>query len=381
MTNREQFFDLLGNRGVKRLPFFPDVSDWYKARRLPPDERNFYPTGGLISDSDGINTRQHDMPSEWASWTYLDFYRNYDWGLPVHIYDWCDFEPDGHDVVVTNEPDRTITEWKTPIGELRKVQRMAADGSMAITAHPVKTLEDLTILEYVVLHTKQQANPKLVRGVLDEIGDLGVADIVVGRSPFGKVVQEYLGLETTAFLYAEEPKRIHEFLELQERVDMEIIEFAAESDARVVIISDHADEHLINPRWFRELCIPFYRKACDIFHDAGKIVSTHLDGNIKGLLPLLPDTGFDLLDGCTPSPMNNYTPGQLGAALGPGQYAYCGVPSTFFAQELPDEAILESARDIHAGVGDRLIMNVGDVLPPNGSIEQVILLGQWCAGL
>ncbi len=248
--------------------------------------------------------------------------------------------PEEYDIVVTNEPGQRITEWKTTMGNMRRVERMAADGSMAPTEYPVKTFEDLSILSYVVLHTKARANSILIRKVLDEIGEMGMADIVVPRSPFGKVIQQYLGIETTSYLYADDPKRINEFLDMQKRIDMELIQLAAASDARIVMISDHADEHLINPRWFRDLCIPFYREACAILHDAGKIVSTHLDGNIKRLMPLLPDTDFDLLDGCTPSPMNNYEPAELGAALGAGQYAYCGVPSTFLAQEMPDSVIL-----------------------------------------
>ncbi len=380
MTNRNLFFDLIECRQAERLPFFPDISDWYKARRLPPDERDRYPTGGLIPDDDPINAGRYDMPNEWESWTYLDFYRNFDWGLPVHIYDWCALVPDGYDLVTNHEPGRKITEWRTPVGILRKVERMAADGSMATVEYPAKTLDDLPILEHVVSHTRPEVDPGRVRSVLDQIAGMGVADLAIWRSPFGKVVQEYLGLETTAYLLHDDPKRLLDFAAFQQQFDIELIRLAAESEARIVIISDHPDEHLINPRWFRDLCIPFYRKACAILHDAGKIVSTHLDGNLKALLPLLRETGFDLLDGCTPFPMNNYTPAELGSALGPGQFAYCGVPSTFFTQGLSDSVILDSAQEIRAGIGDKLILNVGDVLPPNGDIRQVVALGEWARG-
>jgi hypothetical protein len=92
---------------------------------------------------------------------------------------------------------------------------------------------------------------------------------------------------------------------------------------------------------------------------------------------LLKETGFDLLDGCTPAPMTNYRPAQLAAALGEGQYAYCGVPSVLFTQGVGDEVILESAREIYGALQGRLVLNVGDVLPPNGDMRQVIRLGEW----
>jgi len=33
MTHRERFFAVLEGRPVDRVPFFPDITDWYKAQR------------------------------------------------------------------------------------------------------------------------------------------------------------------------------------------------------------------------------------------------------------------------------------------------------------------------------------------------------------
>lgn len=412
MTHRERFFALLEGRLVDRLPFFPDISDWYKARRTPPGEPQRYMTGALIPDGIDFHKVQHDMPPEWASWSYLDFYRNYDWSLPVHIYDWYRTRGHGYSVELSETKDsriegwnsrhgfmtylgvssldagksfvttrRIFTEtWKTPLGKLTDIKEMAADGSLARTKYMVETLEDLRILEYIVTHTEVKADHARISSVLSQIGELGVADLVIFRSPFGKIVQEYLGIERTAYWMYDHRQRVLDFLGLLEEEDLKVIELAARSEARIVIISDHADEALLNPRWYEEFCIPFYQKACKILHQHGKIISTHLDGNILRLLPLLKDTGFDLMDGCTPAPMSNYRPGDLGRALGGGQYAYCGVPSTLFTQGLEDRVIIESAEEIYGALEGKLILNVGDVLPPNGDLQQVIELGEWSKG-
>lgn len=87
MTHRERFLALLEGSSLDRLPFFLDISDWYKARRTPPGEPQRFLTGALISDGIDFHKTQYDMPPQWALWSYLDFYRNYDWSLPVHIYD------------------------------------------------------------------------------------------------------------------------------------------------------------------------------------------------------------------------------------------------------------------------------------------------------
>ena len=409
MTHRERFFALLEGRPVDQLPFFPDISDWYKARRTPKGEPQRFLTGSLIPDGIDFHKTHTDMPPEWASWSYLDFYRNYDWGLPVHIYDWYKVHGSGYTLELTEtkgsraedwhsihgflthldvgyaDVDRhlvttskTVTQtWRTPLGTLTSVKEMAADGSFASTKYVVETLEDLDILEYIVTHTEIRADYAHINSVLSQIGDMGVADLAVWRSPFGRIVQDYVGLENTAYWMYDNRERILDLVAILEERDLKVIEAAAQSDARIVIISDHADDALLSPRWYKELCMPFYRKACAILHKYGKIVSTHLDGNILRLLPLLKDTGFDLLDGCTPAPMTNYRPHELAAALGEEQCVYCGVPSTLFTQKMADSVIIQSASEIAEALTGKLILNVGDVLPPNGDMRQVVELGEW----
>ena len=125
MTHRERFFALLEGRPVDRLPFFPDISDWYKARRTPAGEPQVYQSGALIPDGADINnpidfhhapSAGRDMPSEWASWSYLDFYRNYDWGLPVHIYDWLQVSSTGYTIEVEESDTSCLEGWHPVYG-------------------------------------------------------------------------------------------------------------------------------------------------------------------------------------------------------------------------------------------------------------------------
>lgn len=378
-THRQRWFALVEGRQPDRLPFFPDISDWYKARRQLPNEPQAYFTGALIPDNSELHRRQVDMPSEWANWTYLDFYRNYDWGLPVHIYptDWLKEHHDGYTYSKESDPDGSIQTWITPHGTLKRVERMASYGSSVITHHMLQSLDDFKALEYIINHTYYEPDYDLIDWNLQTIGELGVADVGIWRSPFGKMLQEYAGLTHLAYWLADDAQRVLNLVALQSECDMSVIEMAGRSKARVIIISDHADEALLNPRWYQRYCIPFYRQATDLLHQHGKLVSTHLDGNIKRLMPLLKDTGFDLLDGTTPAPMTNWTPAELALHLGERMYAYCGVPSTLFVQNLPDEQILASAEEIVSALRGRLILNVGDVLPGNGSLRQVIGLSEW----
>jgi hypothetical protein len=197
-----------------------------------------------------------------------------------------------------------------------------------------------------------------------------------------------MGFEAVTYALHDHEAQVLEFLEFQERFDLAFVELACRSPGSIVIISDHADENLIAPPWYRRYCIPYYRKACEVIHRAGKYASTHLDGNFRGFLPFIGETGFDLLDGCTPAPMFNYEVEELAGALAAAQRpeppvggtrpmrCYCGVPASLFTTGVPTREIAGFGGRVVRAFDGRVIVNVGDILPPTGDIEAVVALGE-----
>ena len=74
--------------------------------------------------------------------------------------------------------------------------------------------------------------------------------------------------------------------------------------------------------------------------------------------------------------MFNYECEELAAALGEGMSCYCGVPATMFTTDLPPGQIAAFGERIAHAFDGRVIVNVGDILPPTGDIERVIALGE-----
>ena len=381
MTPREHFFSILEGRKPGATLFAPDITTWYATHRLPFGEPHPFSPGGFIPDDHPVHELPGTMPERFRNVTFLDFYREFGWGCPVHLYGWCDDEyVGGVEKVTTVEGNRRITRLVTPRGELTRVSLLAADGSWAPHEHFVKSLDDLDVMRLVVESTRFVPHYERIEATLAALGDQGWGDVVIMRSPFGKLVHEYMGFDQVVYALLDAPDTLLDFMALQEVKDLEYVELAAKAPARLVILSDHADENLISPPQYEQHCIPFYRKMNDILHRAGKLVSTHLDGNFKGFFPLLARTGFDLLDGCTPAPMFNYEVEELAAALPEGMYAYCGVPATLFCQGLPTEEILAFGKRIAQALRGRGILNIGDILPSPGDIEQVIALGDSVRG-
>ena len=385
MNQAERFFAVLRGETPDRPPFFPDISTWYQAARLGLGTEQPYWPGQYIPDGEPIHRKAGKLAGPFQKLSYVDFYKEHGWGLPAHMYDWYDESLEGgaEKKVETRGGERTVT-WKLPRGELRRNYKLDAEGTWSESGHMAPKLEDLDLVRSLVERTRRTSRGERVERFLRETEGFGVCDLVIFRSPFGKLVHEYMGFENVVYALHDDEGAVLDFMAFQEAYDLELIDMAASMPGPIVIISDHADENLISPPWYRKYCMPFYRKACDKLHASGKYVSTHLDGNFKGFLGFIRETGFDLLDGCTPAPMFNYEPEELAAALrgsaacGPGKKmsAYCGVPSGLFTFDYPRGKIADFGERIARAFDGRVIVNVGDILPPTGDIGAVIGLGK-----
>jgi len=362
----------------ERAPVFPDLTTWYQASRLGVGAEQPYFPGQFIPDSSPLHARPSLLEGPLARLTFSGFYREFGWGLPAHLYDWYE-EPftGGVEKIVATEGSRRTVTWRTPRGDLRRTYKLDAEGSWSEYGHMVRDLAQLDIVRTIMENTRVVPHFERVERFLREPEGFGVGDSVLARSPFGKLIHEYLGFEAVAYALHDHEPAVLDFLAFQEHHDLAFTELAASGPGSIVILSDHADENLISPPWYRRFCLPYYRKACALIRKAGKYASTHLDGNFRGFLPFIQETGFDLLDGCTPAPMFNYEVEELAAALeGSRMRCYCGVPAGLFTIGLPPAQIAAFGERIVHAFGGQVIVNVGDILPPTGDLQAVIALGE-----
>lgn len=380
MNNRERFFNLLENKDIDRTPFFPDISSWYEYSRKDSGEEETFGPGGYIPDGIDFHKQPSHLKGKLAKMTFLDFYRQYDWGLPVHIgeEDWFKIEYSGgiERTVIRNEYRKKIITYKTPRGTINRIYQLAGDGSWAPRSYFIKEFEDIDVIKYIFEHRKLIPQFEKVTQFHRETEGFGICDLVLWRSPFGKLIHEYMGFEKVIYALYDNEKVILDFLEFLEEYDLEVVKLAAQSPAKLIIISDHADETLISPAYYKKYCIPYYQKACAILHKNYKYVSTHLDGNFKSYFPFIKQTHFDLLDGCTPAPMFNYDVEELAEISDDELHCYCGVPATLLTQNIETVELVHFGLRIAKAFERRVLVNIGDILPSNGNIEQVIEIGK-----
>ena len=374
MTHRERFLNRINGKAVDKTPFFPDLTKWYEYMRYEKGERDrdFLP-GGIIWPDEPLHQKPGIMPERYRDMDFLGVHRAIDCGMPVHGYNI--FYNTRIDESVRFEKKQTAKELTTtittPVGELREVRTLNATFNWTTTEYMVKSHEDFKVIEYMTRHTEYTPDYEPVRKALDMVGDQGYINLIIPRSPMGKLIHNLAGVVTVTYALADAPAETESLLEVIREKDREMWAIAAKAPGKIAFMADNMDEFLISPVWYKDYFLPVYQEMNEVLHGGGKKVLTHMDGRLKNIFPMIPDSGFDVLDGCCPAPMCDYEPKELADALGEGQTAYCGVPSSFFIPGASHQKIVDFAKKILDEMGDKVILNVADVLPAEADIETV----------
>ena len=227
------------------------------------------------------------------------------------------------------------------------------------------------MLEYMIEDNVLEPRPEAVVKIGKEIGGQGIYTLVQRASPVRAFVTDWAGIETGFLMLHDRPSEVHRMLDVISAGEDEWTRITCETPGRIVILGDNVDRSLLPPPIFREYQIPYYRKRATQLKKAGKIVMLHMDGQLQGILPLMADSGLDVLDGLTPEPAGDFTPEEVREVLGDHLKCWCGVPASLFCDETPVAELRRMSRHIIDVLGGRLVLNVADQVPPNADIEKV----------
>jgi hypothetical protein len=213
MNNRERFFNLLQNKAIDQAAFFPDITTWYECTRKEMGAEEIFGPGVYIPDGIDFHQRASRLPGKMGKMTFLDFYREFDWGLPIHMYQW--FQESYDDTVeqtITRVGNARITTVTTPKGTVQSKSLLAADGSWAPKEFFIKELKDIEIVKYMYEHRILTPCFERIEKFLRETEGFGVCDLVLWRSPFGKLVHDLMGFESLVYSLYDQEKIIVDFL-------------------------------------------------------------------------------------------------------------------------------------------------------------------------
>ena len=94
----------------------------------------------------------------------------------------------------------------------------------------------------------------------------------------------YMGVQNTIYALYENPDIMRRYINTYNKGHLELVDLYCKSPAPHVIFTDNLSSDVQPPDIFREFSFNHYRAISEHLHEAGKTVSTHIDGMIDGII-------------------------------------------------------------------------------------------------
>jgi hypothetical protein len=277
----------------------------------------------------------------------------------------------------------TTTRWQTPVGEIRGQTRLLPEtASSAHVKWPVESPDDLRVLRYIADATRTTPNYERYELLERLSGDQGHPTVLPPRSPVSQMLAQWTGVVNLTYLLADARQEVELTLEALGRAADGAYEAICACDTPFVELGDNLTGEVVT-HWFERYQFDYYVQRVEQLHGVGKKMGTHLDGTVHGILPLLVRTGLDFVESITPEPVGDVAIEDVRDLAGPDIILFGGIPGAMFA---PPFAAADMRRQVertiecHWGTG-RFILGAADQVPPNGDMNLVRLVGEWCEEL
>jgi uroporphyrinogen decarboxylase-like protein len=372
---RQRALDVLRGKKPDRLPWFADLSWWVHAERLNGsiDLRYDSPEGEE-------EVKGNVNPSFDGAEGYLNLHRDLETGIylplvwPYRVEIDCRMEKE-------RDGDREIITYHTPRGPLTEIRHIMSDiSTWAYEKYMVASSADLPAFRYFIEAHQFTSTPKQANHLDDLYGSQGLPVVWVPRTPLSRFIVEMAGIESTVYALFEEADLMKEIFGIMEEKDDEPYKAAASTKCDLIMIADNLSSEIQSPGFFKEHALEYYRKRSSQLRERGKIVLAHIDGTLRGLLPILNGSGLNCAEGITPSPVGDIEANELRLVCGDNICLWGGIPGALFSDTHSDEdfeSYVKQYIEIAAKDGN-MILGIGDQAPPGCDLNRVKLVSRLC---
>lgn len=324
-----------------------------------------------------------DFPEKYIGDGRLDLYRELGCGAHEELYGpvasvrHSQVDTRVHEVREQDGSATTYTTFQTPIGSITKTDRSSVVSySKATLEYPVKTEEDLKVLRFIIRDQDIKPNSEAYANQtrLMKLWDgWGIVSSLPPRTPLLRLIVEWAGFMNVVRLHWRAREAFDETIELMYESDDPIYESICEAPARFVYFGENLSSDLISPNLFSLYLNPYYKKRSSQLHAKGKSIFLHIDGGMRGLLPLLSGAGIDCAQSLTPAPFGDLKIQDLRRAGGDDIVLWGGLAGVLFSKIYSPQLLRSAVQDVMDTYIDdrRFIIGVSDQVPPDGEIERV----------
>jgi len=396
MTHRQRILKVARGEMVDKIPWVPRIDLWHNANEL---------AGTLPEKYKGLTVEEIHRAEGWPLHKMIPEYLKPEkpedithraiglYRLKEFPYDFKFSSDVEIDVEYEEEGDEYMThvEYHTPLGMVSVRHGYTAEMKRSgasitwVKEHAIKSPKDYQVLAHLFGNLKLTPAYERFLRWKEYVGDDGIA---VGQglgiactSPIHFIQKTLIGATDFYLHYNDYQKEMRELAEALANAYDQLIGVLADSPADAILWSANVDDMITYPSLYEKEFLPWCRKAAKALHARGILLITHPDGENRGLMDLIAQSGMDIADAVTPYPMTK-------VPIDEYYDRWCrtdiltihgGIPEIFLLEESTTRDELKAYLDHLFKViapGKRFIASIGDTTPPNADFDRLAYIAE-----
>jgi hypothetical protein len=383
MTIRQRLLAVLQGRKPDRIPLISRVDFWYNGLKyqgkLPQEYQNL--SLAEVHKKTGFGQEE---------WFFPCALRLHGAELVIRhegqeIYHQTDPEvtnfPSLWGMIPSDRPGTSEIEITTPMGKLTFKEKLLVESLESgawrpmTVIHPIREEADYKTFEYLLEHSEFVPRYENFLKRDAEIGEGGFLVPMLNRTPFQILLLDGLGEMAMFYALQDTPIQVERLLNLLGEVNCSILKSLANFNVPYIEFCENIDVSMANPGLFKKYILPAYQSYADILHSQDKKLGAHTDGNLKGLVPLLAESGLDVCESFTPAPLTTCTFEEAWQGWSSGPLLWGGIPSCYLEARYSEEEFHERVNEILALVGSKpVVLGIADAVMPDNMIGRLTWL-------
>jgi hypothetical protein len=385
MTERERITSVLKRQTPDRIPWATRLDIWFGSHTrmgdLPPE----------YQDAD-IMAIHHDLGVGRQSYVRLytvklpqvemivefNGQKTYHETSPLLKF------PHAADFVSRQEIGETVITFKTPVGNTYvqyTTNEEILNGALQpfLTRRILSEDSDYAVVHWILDHSEIVPDYESFLSREAEIGEMGMTIGTLDRVPFQRILLDYLGEERCFYEMFDHPDNFTKLSDQLSEIHQEFIRIAVESPALMVEHTDNFDGQMTNPRLFKHYCLPHLQATSEKVHAAGKVLGSHMDGDMRSLAKLVPDTGVDIVESFSPAPLTSFSFREAWDIWNKNVLIWGAIPSIIFEDEIPQNDFEHHILDTLATImpDGLIILGIGDQAVKRTRVDRMKQVGMF----
>jgi uroporphyrinogen-III decarboxylase len=384
MTPKERMLRAARGEWPDHLPWVPRIDLWHNSNSQRGTLPGRFPRNATLDEvADFIGGGYHKVVPEFLQVRAPE--DNVDRGIGIYRLWGMAYRPElaGVDREVKREGDTSTVTYHTPVGSVsckilyNEEMKRAGASITWISEHVIKEAKDYKTLGYIFKNIKIHPDYDNYREYQRKVGDKGFAAAFanLSASPMHHIMKEFLDATKFYLEMYDHPREMRQLSEDMEPYYDQVFKVLVDSPAEVIFSGANYDAMITYPPFFKEHLMPHIQKLAGLAHPRGKLLLCHCDGENKGLLDLIAESGMDIAEAICPQPMTKVTIGEVKKAFRGKVTVFGGVPSVALLEESMSDGHFEKfMKDLFREIapGDRFILGISDTTPPDAKFERLL---------